>query len=51
MKKRFSIKSDNVKVFKWVIGCAGLLKREHCSLITDKCCFSKVSNRPGTGPG
>ena len=42
MKKRFSIKSDDVKVFNWVSACAGLLKRGHCSLITDKCCFGKV---------
>ena len=43
MKKRFSIKSDNLKVFKWVMGCAGLLKRDSCSLINDKCCFKNVS--------
>lgn len=46
MKKQFSISSDNVKVFKWVSGCAGLLKRENCSLINDRCCFLTVSDGP-----
>ncbi|MCK4819599.1 hypothetical protein KA005_27785 [bacterium] len=44
MKKRFSITSDNVKIFKWISGCVGLLKRENCSLINDRCCFRKVSD-------